>query len=57
AHGFDSYVSKALTTHLGAGTFKILGPAYESLLLGGATLAILWLVLWWMYRRRIFLKL
>jgi heparan-alpha-glucosaminide N-acetyltransferase len=57
AHGFDSYVSKALTTHLGAGTFKVLGPAYESLLLGGATLAILWLILWWMYRRKIFLKL
>lgn len=56
AHGFDGYVSKNLTTHLGAGTFKIFGPAYESLLLGLATLAVLWLILWWMYRRKIFLK-
>ena len=56
AHGFDGYVSKNLTTHLGAGTFKIFGSAYESLLLGLATLAVLWLILWWMYRWKIFVK-
>ncbi len=57
AHGFDSYVAKNLTTHLGAGTFKLLGAAYEPLLQGAATLAVLWLILWWMYRRKIFVKL
>ncbi|MDP3072083.1 MAG: DUF5009 domain-containing protein [Opitutaceae bacterium] len=57
AHGFDSYVLKNLTTHLGAKTFRVFGPAYEPLLQGAATLAILWLILWWMYRRKIFLKL
>ncbi len=57
AHGFNDYVSKALTTHLGAAPFRALGAAYEPLLLGGATLAILWLILWWMWRRRIFVRL
>jgi predicted acyltransferase len=57
AHGFDAYVLKNLTTHLGAGAFKVFGPAYESLLQGGATLAVLWLILWWMYRRKLFLKI
>ena len=56
AHGFDAYVEKNLTTHLG-GVFKTFGPAYQPLLLGAATLAILWLILWWMYRRKIFLKI
>jgi predicted acyltransferase len=35
----------------------VLGPAYEPLLQGGATLAVLWLILWWMYRRKLFLKI
>ena len=57
AHGFDAYVLKNLTTHFGAGAFKIFGPAYEPLLQGAATLAVLWLILWWMYRRKLFLKI
>ena len=57
AHGFDGYVAKNLTTHLGAGLFRLLGPAFEPLLLGAATLAVLWLVLWWMYRRKLFLRI
>jgi predicted acyltransferase len=57
AHGFDGYVSKNLVTHFGLTTFRVFGPAYESLLLGGATLLILWLILWWMYRRKIFLRI
>ena len=57
AHGFDAYVTKNLTTHLGAKTFRVFGPAYEPLLQGAATLAVLWLILWWMYRRKLFLKI
>jgi predicted acyltransferase len=50
-------VAKNLVTHFGQATFRVFGPAYESLLHGGATLLILWLILWWMYRRKIFLKI
>lgn len=57
AHGFDGYVAKNLQTHLRPQTFKFFGAAYEPLLLGGATFAILWLILWWMYRRKLFLKI
>jgi heparan-alpha-glucosaminide N-acetyltransferase len=57
AHGFDAYVQKNLVTHLRPATFRVFGAAYEPLLLGGATLAILWLILWWMYRRKLFLKI
>ena len=57
AHGFDAYVEKNLQTHLRPNTFKVFGAAYQPLLLGGATLVILWLILWWMYRRKLFLKI
>ena len=57
AHGFDSYVEKNLQTHLRPDTFKLLGPDYQPLLLGGATLLVLWLILYWLWKRRIFLKI
>jgi predicted acyltransferase len=57
AHGFDSYVEKNLLTHLRPVTFRLLGPAYEPLLLGGATLLVLWLILYWMWQRKLFLKI
>ena len=57
AHGPDAYFSKQLTTHLGKNTFAAFGPAYEQLLLGAATLAVMWLILWWMYRKKIFIKI
>jgi predicted acyltransferase len=33
------------------------GTALEPLWLGALTLLAYWLVLWWMYRRRIFLRI
>lgn len=57
AHGFDSYIEKNLLTHFGAGTFRLFGTAYQSLLLGGAVLLLLWLILHWMWKRKLFLKI
>ena len=57
AHLFENFVRSALVTHFGANAFRILGKPYEPLLLGGATLLILWLILFWMQRRKIFLRI
>ena len=57
AHLFESFILKNLVTNLGAATFQFLGTAYEPLLLGAAALLIMWLLLWWLYRKRIFLKI
>ena len=57
AHLFESFIEKNLVTHFGAGVFRICGPAYEPLLHGAATFALMWAMLWWMYRRKIFLKI
>ena len=57
AHLFDGFIFKNLRTHFGANTFKIFGDAYEPLLLGGTVLGVYWLLLYWMYRRKLFLKI
>jgi predicted acyltransferase len=54
---WKGFISDALVRHLGHGPFLIFGSAFEPLLLGTATLLVLWLVLYWMYRRRIFLRI
>jgi heparan-alpha-glucosaminide N-acetyltransferase len=57
AHLFEGFFLSTLKTHLGANSFKVLGPAYESLLSGGCVLLLFWLLLFWMYRRKLFLKI
>ena len=37
--------------------FQVLGEPYEPLLHGAAVLLVLWLILFWMYRRKIFLRI
>ena len=56
AHLFVDFIRKALTTHFSAEVFRSLGAAYEPLLLGGATLAVMWLLLFGMYRQKWFLR-
>jgi predicted acyltransferase len=56
-HLVDGFIARSLKTHLGQGVFRGLGATYEPLLQGAAVLAVLWLVLFWMYRRRLFLKI
>jgi predicted acyltransferase len=51
------FFASTLKTHLGQNTFKAFGEAYESLLLGGLVLLIYWGILFWMYRRKIFLRI
>ncbi|MGD0539281.1 MAG: DUF5009 domain-containing protein [Verrucomicrobiota bacterium] len=57
AHLFEGFISKNLVTHLGAGVFKLFGDACEPFLHGAAVLFVFWLILLWMYRRKIFLRI
>ncbi len=57
AHLFDDFIGKAWRTHLGQNAFKLFGAAYEPLAYGAAVLLGLWLILWWMYRRKLFLRI
>ncbi|MDP3073652.1 MAG: hypothetical protein Q8N18_25435 [Opitutaceae bacterium] len=53
----EDFTRSSLKTHLGQNAFAFLGQAYEPLLLGAATLLVMWLLLFWMYRRKIFLRI
>jgi heparan-alpha-glucosaminide N-acetyltransferase len=57
AHLFDEFIPRSFRTHLGDGVFQVFGAAYQPLLLGAAVLLMYWLILFWMYRRRLFLKI
>lgn len=57
AHLFDDFIRSSFRTHLGQGVFRAAGEAYEPFVAGAAVLAVYWLILWWMYRRRIFLRI
>jgi heparan-alpha-glucosaminide N-acetyltransferase len=53
----EHFVSSALVRHLGAAPFQVLGPPFEPVLRGLGVLVVFWLILYWMYRRRIFLRI
>jgi heparan-alpha-glucosaminide N-acetyltransferase len=57
AHLFEDFIISSLHTHLGTNTFAILGAGLEPLVLGITVLAIDWLMLYWMYQRKIFLRI
>jgi heparan-alpha-glucosaminide N-acetyltransferase len=51
------FVLGTLRTHLGTEVFKYWGEAYEPFALGVVVLTVYWLILFWMYRRGIFLRI
>ena len=48
-------VGRFLKRHFGR-VFETVGPPYETLVHGAATVLVLWLILLWMYRRKVFIK-
>lgn len=56
AHMIDGFILQAFRTHFGPDIYKIFGDAYSSLVSGTVVLVTLWLILYWMYRRKLFLK-
>jgi heparan-alpha-glucosaminide N-acetyltransferase len=55
-HLIDRFIIESLKTHLGQDIFGVAGPVWEPLLAGAAALLVFWLLLLWMYRRRIFIR-
>jgi predicted acyltransferase len=56
-HVATDYVERSLHTHLGRAPFEVFGPVFAPAVVGAATLLLFWLMLYWMFRRRIFLKI
>ena len=55
--GVRAMISDSLHIHLGRHYDQLFGPAYASLIGGGLTLLLEWLILYWMYRKKIFIKI
>jgi predicted acyltransferase len=53
----SSFFSDALERHVGRAISMLAGPTFEPVLHGFAVLLIFWLILFWMYRRKIFLRI
>jgi len=53
----EGFVTGALARHVGPAPFLVLGAPFEPVLRGAAVLTVFWLILWWMYRRKIFLRI
>jgi predicted acyltransferase len=56
-HVAVDYLERAFVIHFGRAPFEVLGSAVAPVLLGAATLAVLWGVLYWMYRNRVFVRI
>lgn len=54
---FVRFIRKSLDTHLGEDFFRLFGDSYRSLFQGACVLAILWLLLLWLYRKKIFIRI
>lgn len=57
AHLCERFVESSLLINLSALLFAVLGAGLEPLLLGAAMLLVYWLMLLWMYQRKIFLRI
>ncbi|HYG75082.1 MAG TPA: DUF5009 domain-containing protein [Planctomycetota bacterium] len=54
---FRSFVGESLRIHLRKSTFELAGVAYAPIFEAAAVLFVLWAICWWMYRRKIFLRI
>jgi len=56
AHFLQRFIIGSFRIHLGPNFFAFLGAGVQPFMEGSAVLLCYWLILWWMYRRKIFVK-
>jgi heparan-alpha-glucosaminide N-acetyltransferase len=56
-HVATDYVTRSLLIHLGPAPFHMFGDVFAPALLGACALAFFWLILFWMYRNRVFVRI
>ena len=54
---FGTQIADAFRIHIGAAPFRVFGTALEPMTRGALQLLTYWLILFWMYRRKIFLRI
>ncbi len=56
-HLFGGFIKGTLIGHFSSRVFNVLGEAYSPILTGAPTLLLIWLLLYWMYRQKYFLRI
>lgn len=54
---FLGFIRDALTRHISPKFFTIFGDAYEPLVFGATSMLTVWLILYWMYRKKLFVRI
>ncbi len=57
ADGLKGFIANSLKIHVGQGYSAILGSPYSTLVEGVLILAIEWWIIYWMYKKKIFIKI
>ena len=57
AHLINGFIEKSFKIHLGPDIFKMAGEAYEPFVTGIALLVVQWLILFWMYRKHVYVRI
>jgi predicted acyltransferase len=57
AHLWEDFIVNNLHINLGYQVFRVFGAGLEPLMLGTAVMLTYWLILYWMYRRSLFLRI
>ncbi len=57
AHLWEEFILNTYRIHLGMRVLNAFGTALEPFVLGVLTMAAYWLILYWMYRKRIFIRI
>lgn len=55
--GMRNVINDSLFIHLGKNFDQVLGPAYATLISGGLVLFFEWLILYWMFKKKLFIKI
>jgi len=53
----EHFVSANLVRHFGRAPFLLFGPPFEPVLRGACVLLVFWSILYWMYKKRIFIRI
>jgi heparan-alpha-glucosaminide N-acetyltransferase len=57
AHLFEDFIISSFKTHLGADVFGLFGAGLQPFVQGAVVLTVYWLILFWMYQRKLFLRI
>lgn len=57
AHLWEDFIISSLHIHLGYQVFRLFGTGLEPVMVGISAMLIYWLILFWMYRRSVFLRI